>query len=172
MAKRISCSSCGAAITIPGSHPGGQVFCNTCGAANAVPENAQEVQDTSPPPQQPVHPAATLPLMRPYDLVVSEMVRDMRFMGIIHIVSGAINCLTIIGLVFGIPMLIAGLRLREAADSFEAYGRVPDQGFLARAFERQQRHFYIYKILTIVGIVFTVLYMIVMFGLFVAGALS
>lgn len=91
---------------------------------------------------------------------MNRMTSDMRFVGIFTIIYGAIRCLGIITAIIGIPLIIAGLRLREAADEFDAFGTSGDQGLLEAAFDRQRSFFYIYKILIIVGLVFMALYIV------------
>lgn len=102
---------------------------------------------------------------------IPNMVRDMNFIGIITIISGAIACLTIIGAIIGVPVIISGLRLREAGTAFLAYHDSSNSNSLNEGFERQGRYFFIQKVITIVGIVIAVLYMIFILGIFVcAGA--
>ncbi|MDZ7263266.1 MAG: DUF5362 domain-containing protein [candidate division KSB1 bacterium] len=102
---------------------------------------------------------------------IPNMVRDMNFIGILTIISGALACLTIIGAVIGVPYIISGLRLREAATAFLAYQSSSDSNTLRDGFERQGRYFFIQKVLAIVGIAFVVVYLIIIFGIFVcAGA--
>jgi hypothetical protein len=49
-------------------------------------------------------------------VATSRMVRDMNFVGIFAIIYGILACLTIIGMIFGIPYIFIGMRLREAAN--------------------------------------------------------
>jgi hypothetical protein len=99
-------------------------------------------------------------------MTISKMNGDMRFVGIFYIIFGAIYCLSIIGALIGVPMIIMGLRIREAADAFGGYQNSFDTNFLERGFERQQRFFFIQKVLMIIGLVFFVLYIIfiIVFG--------
>jgi len=97
----------------------------------------------------------------PIQLILVKMVRDMKFIGIITIISGVLNCLTVLGLPVGIPMIFMGTRLRESADFFMHYGMTNDQDFLLRAFEKQYRYFNIQKILFIISIIFFIIIMIV-----------
>jgi len=82
-------------------------------------------------------------------MTVSKMSGDMRFVGIFYIIMGALYCLSIIGALVGIPLIICGLRLREAADSFTSYLGSNDSGILERAFERQGSFFFIQKVINI-----------------------
>jgi hypothetical protein len=102
-----------------------------------------------------------------FHITVSKMAGDMNFVGIFYIIIGAIECLTIIGAVIGIPLIICGLRLRESSDSFKGYLASGDSFMLERALERESRFFFIQKVLMIIAIVFLVLYIvgIIIFGL-------
>jgi hypothetical protein len=90
------------------------------------------------------------------------MVKNMRFVAIWTIVIGAINCLSCIGAVIGIPVIFAGIRLKESAESFFnfATSKSNDRMALGIALEKQSRFFHIYKILIIVGIILFILYLI------------
>ena len=93
-------------------------------------------------------------------MTVSKMSGDMRFVGIFYIIMGALYCLSIIGALVGIPLIICGLRLREAADYFTSYLGSNDSGILERAFERQGSFFFIQKVLLIISLILIVLYVI------------
>ena len=105
---------------------------------------------------------------------VNKMAGDMNFVGIFYIIIGAIECLTIIGAVVGIPLIISGLRLRESSDSFRMYLNAGDSGMLERALERESRFFYIQKIFIIISIALFVLYIVffIVFGLTMLGNLQ
>jgi len=90
-------------------------------------------------------------------MTVSKMSGDMRFVGIFYIIMGALNCLSIIGAIIGIPYIICGLRLRESADAYNSYLGSNDVNLLESAFERQGSFFFIQKVLMIIGIVIAVL---------------
>ena len=85
------------------------------------------------------------------------MTGDMRFVGMFQIIIGAFSCISIIGAVVGVPMLISGLRAREAADAFAGYQQSRDPGLLARAFQGQAGYFKMQKIYAIVTICLIVL---------------
>ena len=91
--------------------------------------------------------------------VITQMVKNMKFLGGAHVVMGALNCLSIVGAIIGIPMLISGLRLREAADNFDGW-LDQEEGALLRALEKQGRFFSIQAIILIVGLVLTVLMLV------------
>jgi uncharacterized membrane protein len=89
-----------------------------------------------------------------------EMGKHMKFVGTFLVVVGVLYCLTIIGAIIGIPYLIAGLRLRESADSYHGYASNSDARQLLTAFEKQSSFFFIMKVLIIIAIVFFVLYVL------------
>jgi hypothetical protein len=100
--------------------------------------------------------------------LVSDMVRNMKFVGIWNIIVGVINCITCIGAIVGIPIIFAGMRLRESAEAFRVFSQsgMTDQNSLQTALERQSRFFFIFKVLIIIGIILVViefLALIVMF---------
>jgi hypothetical protein len=84
----------------------------------------------------------------------------MQFVGIFYIIGGALECLSIIGAIIGIPLIICGLRIRESADSFKGYLTTNDSSMLEKALERQGRYFFIQKVLIIISIAFAVLMII------------
>jgi hypothetical protein len=102
-----------------------------------------------------------------FHYTVSKMTGDMNFVGIFFIIIGAIECLTIIGAVVGIPLIICGLRLRESSDAFKGYLASGDSFMLERALEREGRFFFIQKVFLIISIALLALYIIffIVFGL-------
>lgn len=111
----------------------------------------------------------------PYQQILERMCKDMNFMGIMTIIWGALTCLGIITAVIGVPIIIAGIRMREAAEYFLGFAQTNDQNILWQAIERQGRCANIFKIITIVYICFLVLYIIgiiLFFGVFSAGIME
>ncbi|MGA2297004.1 MAG: DUF5362 domain-containing protein [FCB group bacterium] len=108
--------------------------------------------------------------MNPFHFLILKMSKDMHFLGIIAIIYGIMSCLTIIGAAIGIPYIFAGMRLKESAEAFKNYVNINDQNILQQALEKQERFFYIMKILTIIGLVILGLYIIFIIAMiFVAG---
>jgi len=97
-----------------------------------------------------------------------RMVSDMRFVAIYTIVIGALACLSIVGAIIGVPLIIAGLRLRDAAGSFSNYTLAGETAMLAEAFERQKTYFTIHKWIIIASLVFAVVGIV----LSIAGTLA
>ncbi|MEK7729816.1 MAG: DUF5362 domain-containing protein [candidate division KSB1 bacterium] len=101
-----------------------------------------------------------------FQMMMRKLNGDMRFVGIFTIIGGALACLGIITAIIGVPVIISGLRLREAADSFSNYVASGDFASLQQALERQGRYFFIQKIFIIIGLVFTGLYLIFFIAFF------
>ena len=101
----------------------------------------------------------------------SKMIGDMKFVGVFTIVYGAISCLSIVGAIIGIPMIIMGMRLRESADFYTSFQAQKDENALSLAFEKQGSYFNIQKILIIIGLVIIGLYIFgaIIFGVFMAS---
>ena len=85
---------------------------------------------------------------------------DMKFVGMFTIIYGGLICLSIIGALIGIPLIIAGMRIREAADQFSIFKTTNNTGAMRSGFELQGKYFHILKVLIIVGIVITAIYII------------
>jgi len=116
--------------------------------------------------------SAPTPTIKPpsfFQNAFDKMTSDMRFVGLFTIIYGVLTCLTIVGAIIGIPTIIIGLRIREAADQFSIYKMTNNAAALKQGFEIQGKFFRLIKILIIIGIVFTVLYMILIIYLFTSG---
>jgi hypothetical protein len=88
--------------------------------------------------------------------MLKGMAGDMKFLGILQIILGALYSLTIIGAAIGVPYIFAGMRLKNAGEGFVAYAGSAEAGRLKSALEDQAKFFRIIKILVIVSIVLTV----------------
>ncbi|MFA5805809.1 MAG: DUF5362 domain-containing protein [Melioribacteraceae bacterium] len=93
----------------------------------------------------------------PFQYAFESMTKDMRFVGMFTIIYGAINCLTIIGALIGVPMIFIGMRIREAADQFSIFRTTNNVASLRLGFEQQGKYFRIIKILIIIQLVLMVL---------------
>lgn len=100
---------------------------------------------------------------------VSKMTRYMRFIGICNIIFGAIYCIGIITAIIGVPVIIMGLRLREAADSFNRYTLSNTFQDLSNAVDRQTRFFFIQYVFLIIGLVLIGIYILVFIFVFLIG---
>jgi hypothetical protein len=107
--------------------------------------------------------------MEQSEFVVKKMTKDMRFVGLFTIIYGAFSCLSIIGAIVGIPLIIAGLRLRESADAFVLWLTNKEEDKLNQGFDLQGKFFFIQKVIIIVSLILIGLYivgMIAFFGVF------
>jgi len=98
-------------------------------------------------------------------VIIPKMVKDMKFVGIITLISGVLNCMTIFGLPIGIPMIFMGSRLRESADFFHIYNTSNDQFAFANAIDRQYKYFHIQKIMFIISLVLVAIFIMVYIAL-------
>lgn len=90
--------------------------------------------------------------------IVRKMVNDMRFVATFTIIYGILCCISVIGLIVGIPIIVSGTRLRNAAKEFESYLQFGDIGKIFKGFELQGSYFFINKVFIIIGLVFFILY--------------
>ena len=95
-----------------------------------------------------------------FQYLFDKMNGDMKFVGMFTIIYGGLICLSIIGALIGIPLIIAGMRIREAADQFLIFKKTNNTGAMRSGFELQGKYFHILKVLIIVGIVITAVYII------------
>lgn len=102
-----------------------------------------------------------------FQMTFSQMIKDIKFVGMFVIIMGAINCLSIIGAIIGIPYIIIGMRMRESADQFEIFKMNNDARAMRAGFDLQAKYFKIIKILIIIMIVFMVLGIILFFALLI-----
>lgn len=104
-----------------------------------------------------------------FGFIVGKLISDMKFVAWFTIIQGAISCLSIIGALFGVPTIISGLRLKESAEELSIYKNSNDFAYLKRALDKQQRYFFIQKILMIVGLVMVVLSIVLVIAVISAG---
>ncbi|HKI78773.1 MAG TPA: DUF5362 family protein [Ignavibacteriaceae bacterium] len=97
------------------------------------------------------------------EVLYGRLSGNMKFVGIYYMIMGVISSLTIIGAIFGVPMFIAGSRLRDAGENFLLYQQNKDNDTLNRGFNLQNSSFFILKVFIIIGIVFMVFYLIAIF---------
>ena len=64
---------------------------------------------------------------------LAKLGRDLRFVGTFHVVYGALQCLSIIGAIIGIPYILFGLRSRDSGQAFTRYAELADEMTLADA---------------------------------------
>ncbi len=102
---------------------------------------------------------------------LERMSKNMSLVGLFTVIFGAINCLSIIGALIGVPFIIAGLRLRESAERFEYYAASKNEAALRDALEKQNGYFRILKILYAIYIVVFIL-AIIFYAFFFAALLG
>ena len=102
--------------------------------------------------------------MEQSEFVVRKMTNDMRFVGLFTVIYGALSCLSIIGAIVGIPLIIAGLRLRESADAFVAYLSAKEENTLIKGFDLQGKYFFINKVIIIITLILVAISIIGMFA--------
>ena len=88
---------------------------------------------------------------------------DMRFMGWVSLIYGILTCLSIIGAVLGVPLIIASHRFIEGVNRFDLFRKTGTQDELQAGFYELGRSFRVLKILTIIYLVLTVLYLAFLF---------
>lgn len=89
----------------------------------------------------------------PFQSSFDKMTKDMHFVATFLIVYGAINCLTIIGALIGVPIIFAALSIKESADHFSFFKKTNNPASMRTAFEAQGKYFHIFKILIIISLV-------------------
>ena len=102
---------------------------------------------------------------------VPNLAKYMNFIGLLQIIGGALYCITIIGAIIGVPVIYMGIRMREAADGFKKYLGSQSAQDLIYAIDKQTRSFFIQFVLTIIGLAFFGIYLIVIIGLLASGSL-
>jgi hypothetical protein len=100
------------------------------------------------------------PTLEKWRRPVSELADNMSFVGWFAIIAGALNCLTIVGALVGVPYIFIGVRLNDAVKELREHLRGGDKEAVYRAMERQNRAFFIAKVLIIIGIVLFALYIL------------
>jgi len=99
---------------------------------------------------------------------------NMRFVGWVGMVYGILTCLSIVGAIVGVPLIIASHRFIEGLNRFENYRHDRSESELKAGFQEMGRSFQVLKILTIIYIVLTVGYIATLFlvgGLGILGGI-
>lgn len=92
------------------------------------------------------------------------------FVAIMTIIYGAFLCLGIISAIVGIPIIISGVKFLNAAGNFKKLKDSSDINNYNSAIDDLNTYFIINGILTIVGLVIMLLYIIVLIALVGSGA--
>lgn len=91
--------------------------------------------------------------LSPLGLGFERTLGDMRFMGWISMIYGILTCLSILGAILGVPLIIASHRFIEGVNRFQLFRETGTEGELAAGFYELGRSFRIMKILTIIYLV-------------------
>jgi hypothetical protein len=86
----------------------------------------------------------------------------MKFMGIYTIVLGSIYCLGIITAAFGVPLILGGKSLFKASNNILKLKQFNNPFVLNETFSAINKYFKITGIITIISVVLTVIYAIVL----------
>ncbi len=122
--------------------------------------------------QDPTTAAAPSPDGHPMGPGFRSTLSDMRFMGWVALIYGILTCLSIVGALVGVPMIIAAHRFIEGVNRFEAYRQDRSAAELRTGFHELGRSFRIMKVLVVIHIVLTVGYLCFLFFLGGIGLLS
>lgn len=97
---------------------------------------------------------------------VKKMAADMKFYAIFYVIVGVFYCFTIFGALYGIPLIIYSIKLKDSGEQYKEFARSKDFFMLQKAMENQRKFFFFNKVIIIIGIVFTLLYLglIIWFG--------
>lgn len=95
----------------------------------------------------------------------------LKFIGIWMIIVGVMYCLTILGAIVGVPVIIAGLNLSQGAGMLRgAYTNDAHQ--LREACQKMSTSAYIMGILLAISLALTALYIVAMIALVVIGGIG
>jgi len=95
--------------------------------------------------------------IHPMGLGFERTLKDMRFMGWISMIYGILTCLSILGAVLGVPLIIASHRFIEGVNRFELFRQSGTQDELQAGFYELGRSFRILKILVVIFLVLIIL---------------
>ena len=94
--------------------------------------------------------------IHPLGLGFERTLSDMRFMGWVSMIYGILTCLSIVGVVVGIPLIIASHRFIEGVNRLELFRSSGAQDELTAGFYELGRSFRVLKIVTIIFLVLMV----------------
>jgi hypothetical protein len=105
-----------------------------------------------------------------FNVNLLKLTKDMKFWAWYTIISGGLACLSILGALIGVPQLIAGLRLKDSIDDFEAYLNSGNLENIEHAIEKQMKYYSTMKIIVIASLILVVviLLVVIIFGAFFA----
>lgn len=86
-----------------------------------------------------------------------------QIVGVFTVISGGLSCLGIITAIFGIPMIIAGIRLFQSGSSFAITADVKKGEYLADAINKLHSYWMMVLITFILSIIITAIVLIIFF---------
>ena len=101
--------------------------------------------------------------VHPLGLGFEGTLKDMRFIGWVSMIYGILTCLSIVGAVVGVPLIIASHRFIEGINRFDLFRQTGTEDELQAGFYELGRSFRILKILTIIYLVLILLWFAFMF---------
>ena len=101
--------------------------------------------------------------VHPMGLGFEGTLKDMRFIGWVSMIYGILTCLSIVGAVVGVPLIIASHRFIEGINRFDLFRQTGTEDELQAGFYELGRSFRILKILTIIYLVLILLWFAFMF---------
>jgi len=101
--------------------------------------------------------------VHPMGLGFEGTLKDMRFIGWVSLIYGILTCLSIVGAVVGVPLIIASHRFIEGINRFDLFRQTGTEDELQAGFYELGRSFRILKILTIIYLVLILLWFAFMF---------
>lgn len=107
--------------------------------------------------------------------VVRKMAGDMTFVGIVNVLLGAFVSLSVIGAIFGIPMIVYSVRMIQSGSDYKRFCRSGNIEDLFEAFLNQRKSFFTQKVLLLITIGLIVLQIVLVylfFDLFVGDLLQ
>jgi len=101
--------------------------------------------------------------VHPMGLGFEGTLKDMRFIGWVSMIYGILTCLSLVGAVVGVPLIIASHRFIEGINRFDLFRQTGTEDELQAGFYELGRSFRILKILTIIYLVLILLWFAFMF---------
>jgi len=101
--------------------------------------------------------------IHPMGLGFEGTLKDMRFIGWVSLIYGILTCLSIVGAIVGVPLIIASHRFIEGINRFDLFRQTGTEDELQAGFYELGRSFRILKILTIIYLVLILLWFAFMF---------
>ncbi len=111
--------------------------------------------------QEPVNTARKRPDLGP---TFGQTLGNLRFVGMAYLIYGILTCLTIVGALVGVPMIISANRLLGSIKTLEEYRLTGQEDHLAAAFHEMGGAFGIMKILIFINLVISFLLALYLLG--------